>query len=85
MNFVRNHHSASLLINGTVLVAGGYDGIDYLTSAEVYDPSTGLWTTAGDFNIARAYHTASTLTNGQVLLVGGQNDDSVLSSAELYG
>src|SRR5207249_2028280 len=38
----RSYHSATLLPDGRVLVAGGYDG-GPLSSAEVWDPATGLW------------------------------------------
>ena len=36
----RHSHTATLLPNGNVLIAGGFDGTSYLTSAEVYDPTT---------------------------------------------
>ena len=52
----------------------------YLNSAELYDPSTGVWTITGNMNNARYYHTASVLTNGKVLVAGGGS----LNSAELY-
>lgn len=40
MAVARYAHIASILSNGKVLVAGGYNGA-YLNSAELYDPSTG--------------------------------------------
>ncbi|CAF1539251.1 unnamed protein product, partial [Adineta steineri] len=61
----------------------GYNGA-ILNSAELYNPTTGTWTTTGSMNVARYHHTASTLTNGLVLVAGGQNSDGDVNSAELY-
>jgi len=86
----REQHSATLLANGKVLVAGGcdFDGtfsgtFFNLSSAELYNPATGLWNTTGSMSIARQAHTATLLTNGQVLVAAGYGGDD-LSSAELY-
>jgi N-acetylneuraminic acid mutarotase len=85
MNYARYRHTASILTNGQVLVAGGYNGNSYyLNSAELYNPSTGSWTSTGNMNNVRQSHTASTLTNGNVLVTGGFNG-VYLNSAELYG
>ena len=54
-----------------MLVAGGCNGSNVLSSAELYNPATGTWTTTGSLNTARSYHTATLLTNGQVLVAGG--------------
>ena len=81
----RGSHTAALLPNGKVLVAGGYGG-GYLSSAELYDPATG-WTTSGAGTLAtgRIRHTATLLPNGKVLVAGGENvTGSYLNSAELY-
>ena len=44
----RYAHTATLLLNGKVLVAGGYNpSSNYLSSAELYDPATGTWTPTG--------------------------------------
>ena len=64
----RYGHTATLLLDGKVLVAGG---IGALTSAELYDPATGIWTTTGSLNHGRANHTATLLNNGKVLVAGG--------------
>ncbi|CAF4844563.1 unnamed protein product, partial [Rotaria sp. Silwood2] len=71
MSNARYWHTASVLPNGKVLITGGYDGNFYLSSAELYDPSTGLWTTTGTMNSAGSVHTTSVLTNGDVLATGG--------------
>ena len=69
--------------NGKVLVAGGL-GATYLSSAELYDPSSGTWTNTGSMAAARDFHTATLLLNGNVVVAGGFNGVSYLSSAELY-
>ena len=79
MNYRRGWHTASVLTNGKVLVTGGY-----LNSAELYDPSTGVWNVTSNMNYARNDHTASVLTNGKVLVAGGDNGSNTLNSAELY-
>ncbi len=84
MATARNYHTATLLPNGTVLVAGG-SGAAYLASAEVYDPASGVWKATGSMTTPRAGHTATLLPNGTVLVAGGVGANSVwLDSAELY-
>jgi subtilisin-like proprotein convertase family protein len=88
MNAIRYNHSATLLPNGQVLVAGGDNASGVLASAELYNPATGTWTTTGSLHAARVAHTATLLPNGLVLVAGGQGQtssgSSVLASAELY-
>lgn len=43
MAVTRTEHTASVLLNGKVLVAGGYGTGPYINSAEIYDPSTGTY------------------------------------------
>jgi hypothetical protein len=82
----RAYHSATLLNNGHVLVAGGNNGRpNYLTaSAELYNPANGTWMLTGSMTTARLLHTATLLPNGQVLVTGGSGASGILSSAELY-
>jgi hypothetical protein len=77
-------HTATLLANGKVLVAGGRDTNGYLNSAEIYDPIADTWTFTGNMNLARAWHTATLLPDGSVLVVGGDNNSVDLDLAELY-
>jgi N-acetylneuraminic acid mutarotase len=78
-------HTATLLSNGKVLVAGGFNNSSYLASAELYDPASGTWTATGSLTTGRYFPTATLLPNGKVLVVGGFNDSGpALASAELY-
>ena len=83
----RYAHTATLLSNGKVLVAGGYNfASSWLSSAELYDPASGTWTNTGSMAAGRYAHTATLLPNGKVLVTGGINWSAggCLSSAELY-
>ena len=71
MHDVRWEAAATLLPNGKVLVVGGYDGTNFLSSAELYDPAAGTWTTIHPLATARKSHTATLLPNGFVLVAGG--------------
>jgi deoxycytidylate deaminase len=80
----RAAHTATLLPNGRVLVAGGFAGDENsLASAEVFDLATGMFASAGDMSVPRAGHTATLLSTGKVLIAGGYNGN-YLASAELY-
>ena len=84
----RARHTATLLPNGKVLVAGGYDGSDsVLGSAELYDAATGTWSATGNLVHARSDHTATLLQSGKVLVTGGLNQRASaqgIETAELY-
>lgn len=87
LNSARAGHTATatatLLRNGEVLTAGGYNS-GYLSTAELYDPLTKTFTITGSLNTARYFHTATLLENGKVLVVGGYGSSGTLASAELY-
>ncbi len=84
MTTARANHTATLLSNGKVLIAGGYNSIDgNLSSAELYDPATSIFTLAGSMTTKRADHTA-TLNDWEVLIAGGTWSPDFPSSAESY-
>ena len=95
MTEARHSHTATLLQNGTVLIAGGYPAF---ASAEIYDPLTGTFAATGSMVVLRGYfdvfgfssrragrtaHTATLLADGRVLLTGGGSPTGVASNIAL--
>jgi large repetitive protein len=78
MHTVREQHTATLLRDGDVLVAGGLSRPGYgpgggtSTDAELYHPATGTWSRAAPMAAPHAGQTATLLRNGWVLMAGGQ-------------
>jgi N-acetylneuraminic acid mutarotase len=91
-NLLEGHvaHTATLLKDGRVLIAGGTDGHGVATAGcELFDPKANRWIRAGNMISARAAHSATLLADGNVLVIGGQTGLSifpiqVLASAEIY-
>jgi hypothetical protein len=73
LNEVRSSHTATLLADGKVLIAGGMKSEDdFSASAELYDPATGNFSATKTNMISRRVgHTATRLPDGKILLVGG--------------
>ena len=91
MGSARAGHSATLLSDGRVLVAGGYETFQIgaeqghqraLDSAEIYDPQSDSWQPAGVLGAKRSLHAATMLSNGMVLISGGHSMDSSLPGSD---
>lgn len=68
----RMRHTATLLPNGKVLVAGGDDAnLQHTARAELYDPNNGKWSPTASMNSPRTLHAATILADSRVLIVGG--------------
>ena len=84
----RYAHTATLLTNGQVLVAGGgcnSNGTIAIFSSELYTPASGTWNMTGEMVNARKEHRATLLADGKVLVTGGYDIHSqAQASAEVY-
>jgi hypothetical protein len=90
MATARVNHTATVLADGRVLMAGGWlrsNGPILIATTEVYDPAAGTFRPAGSMTVSRSGHSATLLPDGRVLLAGGSSDASgvqeVVASAEL--
>ncbi len=70
-NVSRVAHAATMLPDGSVLVATGYSDYNAVNNAERYDPATGNWSISSALNGVRDGNTVTLLTNGKVLVAGG--------------
>jgi hypothetical protein len=86
MNAARQNATATLLLDGKVLIAGGLGTSGILASVDLYDPATNTFAPAASLprmNTARDNAAAVLLGNGKVLIAGGENSDP-LNGVELY-
>ncbi len=89
MTTARFGASATLLSNGSVLVAGGDTGnsttATATNTAELYNPSTNSWSAAGSLTTARAFASSTALSNGNFLVAGGEDGaGNAIATAEQY-
>jgi hypothetical protein len=89
----RSYHTATLLPNGKVLIAGGSTNNGTTSNtAQLYDSASGTYNSTGNMTVSRDFHTATFLTSGpnagKVLIAGGRTNSgkgyTYLSTAELY-
>jgi len=81
----RDSHTATLLPNGKVLIAGGITNPSLPITAELYDSAAGAFVRTGNMVTTRHSHTATLLSDGRVLVTGGADVAGVpIASAELY-
>lgn len=84
----RHGHTATLLEDGRVLVAGGSGAGSNVRVSELFDPGTGTWSATGSLSVGRHLPAATLLSDGRVLIAGGESEENVsrssLRSAELY-
>ena len=71
LNDARSGFLMAYLQGGNVLVTGGRNLTDYVTSSEVYDMRTRVWSRVEPLYLGRGWTSMVTLLNGQVLLPGG--------------
>jgi len=86
MTQFRYGHTATLLNNGKVLLAGGTNG-NSLQDAELFDPTTQTFSPTGLMNSPRANHTATLLNDGTVLVAGGDNSTTLsggIATADVF-
>jgi N-acetylneuraminic acid mutarotase len=84
MSTARDGHTATLLLNGKILVVGGQNGAE-LNDVSLYDPESNVWSVATTgLTTARQSHTATLLLDSKVLVVGGENQGTALATTELY-
>src|ERR1700722_5223265 len=87
----RQAHTATALKDGRVLIVGGgsghYPSQNIYRSAELFNPGTGKFTSAGPLTVGRHKHAAILLRSGKVLVVGGSDNRDwrgEYASAEIY-
>ncbi len=83
MAVARLGHTTTFLLDGTVLLTGGFNGT-HLSSAEIFHPSDGSFGATSPMNNARRGHTATRLQSGQVFIAGGFNGYLYLTATESF-
>ncbi len=88
LNDARDSHTATLLPNGDILVAGGEDATQVgSTSVEVLGIATSTFSVKTPMSTGRLYHTATVLPNGDVFVTGGMHYSpsfAILTASEIF-
>ncbi|MEP7122452.1 MAG: kelch repeat-containing protein [Byssovorax sp.] len=87
MSTPRRYHTATLLLNGRVLVTGGQapdDPSKISADAEIWNPTTDVWTYVAPLSIPRTSHTATRFDDGLVVVVGGATPTGITAAVERY-
>ncbi len=78
-------HTATLLPNGSILIAGGLDSNShFLSSCEIYNPTCNEFKDCSELHFPHAFHTATLLADGTVLITGGIDNSGATSETEIY-
>jgi len=84
MNIARSDHTATLLTDGTVLIAGGYGNTLELSSCEIYNPANNTWTVTAPLNEARTNAASILLHNGNIFVSGGESNFNWKKTCEVF-
>ena len=79
-----SHHTATPLLDGTLLVAGGLSSEGAVSETGRYEPSSGKYHPEPSLAAGRFGHSATLLSDGRVLLVGGRAGDVVVDTHEIF-
>src|SRR6266498_301640 len=80
----RRGHTATQLADGRVLIVGGENSGGLISQSEVFDPTAGTFSAAGNLDSARADHSATRLADGRVLIAGGRGAAGASNTTEIF-